>query len=218
MADGGHRVAGQRELVLLVHGLWMRGVVFALLGRRLRACGFEPAMFSYPSVSQTLAENARRLERAVASYPASRVHFVGHSLGGLVVLNLLARAPQIPVGRIVLLGSPCNGCSAADQLGRTRAGRMIVGQALPQWQAKDAAAVAARVQVGAIAGTQRLGVGTLLVTLPAPNDGVVTVDETRVPGLADHVVLPVTHSGMIVSARVAHQVCSFLTHGRFDHA
>jgi pimeloyl-ACP methyl ester carboxylesterase len=212
------RASGQRELVVLVHGLWMSGMVFALLARRLRACGFDVVLFSYPSVTLTLEQNAGRLERFVASHPAPRTHFVGHSLGGLVVLSFLAGAPRVSVGRVVLLGTPCNGCSAADQLSRTRSGQLLLGRALSQWRLEDGLAVASRTEVGAVAGTHRLGIGILLVRLTAPNDGVVTVDETRMAGLADHITLPVTHSGMIVSGRVAQQVCRFLRSGTFNHA
>jgi len=212
------RASGQRDLVVLVHGLWMSGIVFALLARRLRVCGFDVALFSYPSVTLTLDQNVRCLERFVASHPAPQTHFVGHSLGGLVVLSFLAGAPRASVGRVVLLGSPCNGCSAADQLSLTRSGRLLLGHALRQWRIEDGVAVTSRIQVGAIAGTHRLGIGTLLVRLTAPNDGVVTIDETRISGLTDHITLPVTHSGMIVSGRVAQQVCSFLRSGAFSHA
>lgn len=212
------RARSQRELVVLVHGLWMSGIVFALLARRLHACGFDVALFSYPSVTQTLEQTARRLERYVASYPSQLTHFVGHSLGGLVVLSFLASAQRVSIGRVVLLGSPCNGCSAADQLKGTRAGQLLLGRALMQWRPEDGQAVASRAEVGAVAGTRRMGIGSLLVKLSAPNDGVVTVDETRMPGLTDHVVLPVTHSGMIVSGRVAQQVCGFLQHGKFHRA
>lgn len=212
------RASGQRDLVVLVHGLWMSGIVFALLARRLRVCGFDVALFSYPSVTLTLDQNVRCLERFVASHPAPQTHFVGHSLGGLVVLSFLAGAPRASVGRVVLLGSPCNGCSAADQLSLTRSGRLLLGHALRQWRIEDGVAVTSRIQVGAIAGTHRLGIGTLLVRLTAPNDGVVTIDETRISGLTDHITLPVTHSGMIVSGRVAQQVCSFLRSGTFSHA
>jgi pimeloyl-ACP methyl ester carboxylesterase len=212
------RASGQRDLVVLVHGLWMRGIVFALLARRLRACGFDVVLFSYPSITLTLDQNVRRLERFVATHPAPLTHFVGHSLGGLVALSFLAGAPRASVGRVVLLGSPCNGCSAADQLSLTRSGRLLLGHALRQWRIEDGVAVTSRTQVGAIAGTHRLGIGTLLVRLTAPNDGVVTIDETRISGLTDHITLPVTHSGMIVSGRVAQQVCSFLRSGTFSHA
>jgi pimeloyl-ACP methyl ester carboxylesterase len=212
------RASGQRELVVLVHGLWMSGMVFALLARRLRACGFDVVLFSYPSVTLTLEQNVRRLERFVASHPAPQTHFVGHSLGGLVVLAFLADAPPISVGRVVLLGSPCNGCRLAEQLSQTRSGQLLLGRTLPQWRLEDGVAVTSRTQVGAVAGTQRLGIGSLLVKLIPPNDGVVTIEETRIAGLTDHVVLPVSHSGMIVSGRVAQQTCRFLRSGTFSHA
>src|SRR4249920_858766 len=154
------RASGQRELVVLVHGLWMSGMVFALLARRLRARGFDVAPFSYPSVTLTLEQNVRRLERFVAAHPARLTHFVGHSLGGLVVLSFLAGAPRLSGGRVVLLGSPCKGCSAADQLSRTRSGQLLVGRALPQWRLDDGVAVTSRTQVGAVAGTHRLGIGS----------------------------------------------------------
>jgi pimeloyl-ACP methyl ester carboxylesterase len=146
------------------------------------------------------------------------VHFVGHSLGGLVVLNLLALGLAARVGRVILLGSPVLGCSAAEQLLPSRAGRLLLGRALLQWRRERAQQAVSRLEVGAIAGTGRMGIGSLLVRLSGQNDGVVTVEETRVPGLADHIVLPVSHSGMIVSARVAREVCHFLHHGRFARA
>jgi pimeloyl-ACP methyl ester carboxylesterase len=206
------------EKVVLVHGLWMTGAVCALLARRLRACGFEALLFSYPSVRIALEQVALRLERFVREHSAGPVHFVGHSLGGLVVLELLARAPELPAGRVVLLGSPSTSSLAAEQLARSRAGRVLAGRALPQWRPEHGMAVSKRVETGAIAGTARFGVASLVVTLPRPNDGAVTVAETQLPGLQDHLVLHVTHSGLLVSARVAREVCAFLAHGRFTHA
>ena len=71
------------------------------------------------------------------------------------------------------------------------------------------------VEAGAIAGTGRIGLGRFFAQLPAPNDGVVTIEETRHPGLADHIVLPTAHSLMLVSPLVARQVAAFLQTGRF---
>ena len=95
---------------------------------------------------------------------------------------------------------------------------MLAGRALPQWRVERGVEVARRMETGAIAGTMRFGVASLVVALPTPNDGAVTVAETQLPGLRDHLVLHVTHSGLLVSARVARQVCAFLTHGRFARA
>jgi pimeloyl-ACP methyl ester carboxylesterase len=210
-----HGAAAAGDLVVLVHGLWMAAPVCALLARRLRARGFDVVSFSYRSVRHTLEQSADRLHTFVAARRPARVHFVGHSLGGLLVLCALARHPDLPAGRAVLLGSPCNGCTAADQLQRSARGRLVLGSALPGWKPQWAHAVTGRMEVGSLAGTARLGIGMLLVRLEGENDGVVLVRETRLPGLRDHVVVPVTHSGMLVSARVAEQVIAFLTRGRF---
>jgi pimeloyl-ACP methyl ester carboxylesterase len=204
--------------VVIVHGLWMHGAVYALLAGRLRACGFQPALYSYRSITASLDEIGRRLARFVDMRRAARVHFVGHSLGGLVVLSLLAREPVLPVGRVVLLGSPVNGSQAVEQLLRTRAGRVVLGKALPEWRPQIAMQAVARVEVGSIAGTLRMGIGSLVVRLSAPNDGVVAVQETRMRGIADHIVMRTSHSGMAVSPHVARQICHFLQYGRFSHA
>jgi len=72
-------------------------------------------------------------------------------------------------------------------------------------------------EVGSIAGCKSLGLGRLLGGLPSPNDGVVAVEETRMSGTRDQIVLNVSHSGMLISTSVAHQVCMFLRHGYFFH-
>ncbi len=201
--------------VVVVHGLWMTGAVFALQRAQLARYGYRVAAFSYPSIRLGMDEIASRLARFVATLNAARVHFVGHSLGGLVVLNTLALVPQVRAARIVLLGSPVAGSRAAEQLAHSSAGRALIGQALLDWRAERGAAVAARFDIGMIAGTVRLGVGRLLVRLPTPNDGVVCLDETRMPGLRDHLAMPLSHSGLIVSARVARQIHNFLELGHF---
>jgi pimeloyl-ACP methyl ester carboxylesterase len=208
---------GARTIVV-VHGLWMTGAVFALQKAQLKRRGYRVATFSYPSMRLALDEIAARLARFVATLGVPRVHLVGHSLGGLVVLSMLALHPRAPAGRIVLMGTPVAGSRAAWQIARSRFGRFLVGRALLEWRAERGAAAAARFEVGMIAGTVRFGVGSVLVRLPAPNDGVVCVDETVLPQARDHVTLPLSHSGMIVSARATTQICHFLEHGHFARA
>jgi pimeloyl-ACP methyl ester carboxylesterase len=205
------------DLVVIVHGLWMTGAACALLARRLRRRGCRVATFSYRSVRSPLDENAQRLRAFVRAHSFARVDFVGHSLGGLVILHMLAGDP-LPgrTGRVVLLGTPCNGCAAAAQLARSALGRLVVGRAMPGWRGSEAEAVARRVPVAMIAGTRRLGLGALIVRLEPPDDGVVRVQETRFPGLADHRVLPVSHSGMLFSPAIAGEVMAFLGTGRFS--
>ena len=211
----GDRLAPAAGLVVLVHGLWMGASACALLAGRLRARGLHVVSFPYRSVKHTLEETAERLFRFVTGLGTAPAHFVGHSLGGLVVLATLARHPALSAARVVLLGSPANGCEAAAQLQRSAHGRLLLGAALPGWKPERARGVTRRLEVGAIAGNRRFGLGMLFVRLDGENDGVVGVEETRLPGLRDHLVLPVTHTGMLVSGRVAGQVAAFLAGGRF---
>ncbi|HTO43418.1 MAG TPA: alpha/beta fold hydrolase [Burkholderiales bacterium] len=201
--------------VVVVHGLWMTGAVFALLRLRLARFGYRVAAFSYPSTRLTLDEIASRLARFVSLLGAARVDFVGHSLGGLAVLNMLAAHPRAPAGRVVLLGTPVTGSRAAQRIAKHGHARTLIGTALLDWSADRGAAVAARSEVGMIAGTVRFGLGSLFIELPVPNDGAVCVDETRMPGLRDHLCLPLSHSGMMLSGRVAHEIRSFLELGHF---
>jgi pimeloyl-ACP methyl ester carboxylesterase len=190
----------------------------ALLAWRLRARGHTVVSFPYRSVHQTLEESAGRLRNWLSRRPGPQIDLVGHSLGGLVALAALAQHPDIQARRVVLLGSPSNDCEAVRQLLPSAHGRWLVGRALPGWNPAWGAQAAARCEVGAIAGVGRMGLGMLVVRLGGDNDGCVRVDETRIPGLRDHVVLPVTHSGMLVSGRVAAQVHAFLANGHFLHA
>lgn len=203
-----------RATVVVVHGLWMTGAVLALQRLWLARHGYRVAAFSYPSIRVGLDEIASRLARFVARLDVARAHFVGHSLGGLVVLNMLALDAQARAGRVVLLASPVGGSRAATQIGQSSAGRMLLGPAL-DWSPELGADVAARFEIGMIAGTVRFGMGRFLARLPLPNDGVVCLDETRIPGLRDHLTLPLSHSAILVSARVARQIHNFLEFGYF---
>jgi hypothetical protein len=133
-------------------------------------------------------------------------------------MHTLALFPRLPIGRVVLMGCPLAGSRAVQYLARSPGGRVLVGRALREWLPERAAAVVAAVDVGMIAGTRRFGAGSLLVPLPTPNDGAVCLDETRLPGLRDHVTLPLTHSGLILSSRAALEIDHFLEHGHFARA
>jgi len=205
-----------KEAVIVVHGLWVNSMLMRLLGYRIRRCGFNVAYFSYDSVRTTLEQNAARLSRFAAALSANTVHWVGHSLGGIVVLKMLEQCPEPRTGRIVLMGTPSAGSYAACALAKTAAGRWLLGRSTPLVETK--AALPGKYELGVIAGCRGLGLGQLMLhALPRPNDGVVTVAETHVSGMQDHIVLRVSHSGMLFSSRAANQVCVFLKAGSFIH-
>src|SRR5690606_32768545 len=128
----------EKPVVVLVHGLWMTGLELAWLRRRLKADGFETRQFRYSTVRHNLSHNAERLFRFARDIDAREMHFIGYSLGGVVTLNMLARFhAQLPPGRVVLLGSPVRGSSAARGMVRHRWGRFMLGGAGPECLVED---------------------------------------------------------------------------------
>ncbi len=205
--------------VLFVHGLWMTGHESLLLRRRLRrTAGYHTQAYHYPSVRASIARNAAGLRAAIERIDAPVVHLVGHSLGGLVILHCLRAYPSARPGRVVFLGTPCGGSRAARVLDSHRWGRALMGQAAgeellgpraPCWDLQR--------PLGIIAGTAGLGLGRLLLRFGEANDGTIAVAETRIEGASGHLCLPVTHSSMLLSARVARATAYFLEHGTFGH-
>lgn len=204
------------EAVVLVHGLWMKGWLLAQQKRQFSRRGYRAYLFSYATVAASLKENASRLNAFIASLPESRVHLVGHSLGGLVILEALKECRDLRIASVVLLGPPYADCLAARSFGRKRFGRWLLGKSLPEWVAAEKLPYAANPRLGVIAGSRRLGLGMFFVRFDGVNDGVVAVEETRVPGMSAHLVLPVAHSEMIFSSKVAEAACRFLKEGRFE--
>ena len=201
--------------VIVVHGLWMTGIEATLLRMRLAESGFEVRQFHYRSMTAVLDEVVAELAAEIAALPPP-VHLVGHSLGGLLILRLAEQRPQTPLGRVVLLGSPVNGSRAARAFASLPGAHLVFGQlAGGELLAPQARRWTHRAPLGVIAGDHALGLGRLLTTLTEPNDGTVAVDETRLEGAAAMLVLPVSHTGLLVSAEVAQQVVAFLGSGQF---
>ena len=165
----------------------------------------------------TLSQNALLLSRFIASIAAPRIHFLGHSLGGLLILQMLAEYPKSRSGRVILAGSPYNGSLAAKRISGALLGKRFLGRSMLQWMEQELPDTDSGREIGIIAGQRSLGGGRLISRLPKPNDGVVTVEETHVPNIADRIVLDVNHSGMLFSSGLARQACSFLRTGRFLH-
>lgn len=205
------------DTVVLVHGLWVHGIAMELMRRRLARAGYQAIAYSYPSMRLTLTQNATRFARYLGELSASRLHLVGHSLGGLIVLRTLELASPLPPGRVVLAGTPFVESYAARRLESFRGGRTVLGRSLPEWLESAHAKPAPEREIGVIAGSSPFGLGRLIVPeVPRPSDGVVSVAETRLPGMRDHIVLPVSHSGMLLSRAVADQVRAFLRDGAFS--
>ncbi|MBE9549625.1 MAG: alpha/beta fold hydrolase [Proteobacteria bacterium] len=204
--------------VVLLHGLFHRGAAMAVLSQRLQNKGFTTSVFSYPSRHRELAAQANALREFIETQKLTGpgpLHFIGHSLGGLVIMTLLDKySRDLPSGRVVLLGSPVRGSSKARKFSSKKIGRALLGPA--RHGLKAGSAVKANRDVGVIAGIGSKGVGRLLGAMPDPNDGTVSVPETHVEGAMDSLLLPVSHFGLLLSPRVARECTSFLKSGCFD--
>ncbi len=199
--------------VILAHGLWVPGAVMHPLAYRLEQAGFRCHTFSYMGARRPLAAHAEGLARfARLVGPA---HFVGHSLGGLLLLEMLDRHPDVAAGRVVLLGTPARGCYAGRRIARHAAGRWMLGQSEVLWREGRVSQWRRPEALGVVAGSVAFGLGRLFGALPGVNDGVVSLEETEVEGMAGRVVLPIAHSAMLLSARVAAQIAAFLSDGKF---
>ncbi|NJD35315.1 MAG: alpha/beta hydrolase [Betaproteobacteria bacterium] len=201
-----------------MHGLWTPAAVLVPHGHWLRRSGYRTLRFGYPSVGASLSQNALALRRFVAGGSASEIHLVGHSLGGLVILDMLRHDADSRLRRVVLLGTPCTDSHCARRLARVAGMPALLGRSINEWLARGPDATAAPragIAVGVLAGTRSVGLGRVVPGLPRPNDGVVTLAETRLPGAADHIALPVAHSEMLASRRCAAQIVAFLQSGRF---
>jgi pimeloyl-ACP methyl ester carboxylesterase len=205
-----------KSAVVLVHGLWMKGLEMFLLRRRLQRAGYRVYQFSYRSVARDLGENAARLDAYLRSVEGERVHFVAHSLGGLVVRRLFHDHPQLRPGRIVTLGTPHNGSFVADLMSHNGLLRRLFGHSLAALTGQLLPWRGAR-ELGSIAGTLSIGIALLLRDLPRPNDGTVALASTRLDGMCDHVAVRASHMGLLFSPTAARQVLAFLRCGRFEH-
>ncbi len=198
--------------VVLAGGLWMPGMAMALLGARLGRHGYPTHVFHY-SGRDSLEGNVERLVRHAHAH--GRAHFVGHSLGGVLVFDALNAHPELDVATAVLIGAPVRGCLAGRRLAISRFGRWMMGATAPRWGERDAT-WRRREPLGIIAGTLPIGLGWMTGRLPGRSDGVVRVEETLVEGMSQQVSVPVGHSALIASRRVAGLVGQFLAGGRFE--
>lgn len=210
------------ECVILLHGLGRTANSMNAMQHGLREAGYTVINVDYPSREKTVEELAELavasgLEQC-ASAGASAVHFVTHSLGGILVRQYYRVHATGNLRRVVMLAPPNNGSEIVDLVEQVPLLRELQGPASRQLGTgeenppKQLGPV--NFQLGIIAGDKSLSWMSLL--LPNPDDGKVSVESTKVRGMCSFIQMPVTHTFMMRHPKVIRQAEFFLRHGLFN--
>jgi pimeloyl-ACP methyl ester carboxylesterase len=207
--------------VVLVHGLWYRSWSLRPTGKHLQKAGFSCSYFNYPTWIKDPVASTGDLLNFCRSRQAQTLHLVGHSLGGLLIIKMLEELSEndpglLPPGRVVLLGSPLGGSSVARKITRAGVGRIFLNHSRNNL-IDGVDYLPGDRECGMIAGNRPRGLGRITGALEGPNDGTVAVSETAPGQLNDHIVLPLSHTGLLFSSDVAFQTRTFLQTGSFNH-
>lgn len=210
------------ETVVLLHGIFrgkssMRGMEKGLLRH-----GYSILNLNYSSRKKPIEHLIDDIHREISGSPRAslgKLHFVGHSMGGLIIRAYLNKFMPEILGRVVMLGTPNQGSEAADFLAKTALYRFFYGPAgqqlvTDQTPFRDIFG-AVNYELGVIAGDRSLDPIVSRFIIPGANDGRVAVERTKVPGMKDHVVLHISHTFMPSNREAILQTQHFLTHGQF---
>ncbi|MES5814410.1 alpha/beta fold hydrolase [Pseudoxanthomonas sp. Soil82] len=214
------------QCVVLLHGLGRTHRSMARIEAVLRQAGYATANIDYPSQSQTIEVSARdaipRGVRACRQSGAHTIHFVTHSMGGLLLRYYLQSGAVDGLGRVVMLGPPNQGSEVADALAGTALYDRVNGPAGTQLvtgpEGLPARLGPVAFPLGVISGNEQTAIDSVLASrIPGENDGKVAVERARVEGMHDFLVLPVNHTFMVVNDVVIGQTLQFLRYGAFLH-
>ena len=220
----------QKNRTILIHGLHQTALIMRPLAKRLQAQGLDTHQYGYRSMRDGIQTNSERLNKWLEQnhHPDQPIDLVGHSLGGLIIRDFVYHYPQWQIGRCVTLGTPHIGSICADYIWRLTPA--MVGKSYVDALDGTVAPLPEHITLGVIAGNRPYGLGQVFLQYhnrklrkaDSPlfdeylvHDGTVYLKETKLDAATDHLIMPVSHTGMLVDNDVARQTGYFLQHGIF---
>ncbi len=208
--------------VVLLHGIARTSRSLNKIERALQRSRFTTLNLDYASRRKPLDALAADIAPDIARFAErtdGSVHFVGHSMGGLLIRVYLAKCRPARLGRVVMLGTPNGGSEVADLLQRLVIYRAFYGPAGLQLSTEQDPALRrlppVDYKLGIVAGTRTIDPISSFLILPRPNDGKVSVQRTRLDGMADHAIVKASHPGLLRNPAAIEQIIAFLRDGRF---
>lgn len=215
------KVKNTGDYVVLLHGIARTPAHMAKLEKAFDAAGYRVINLAYPSREKTISEIVSGMDADLAQARADsdrKINFIGYSMGGLVARAYIKEHRPANLGRVLLLGAPNHGSEVADFLRRNFIYRSFygpAGQELATGRDNDALFGTPDYPVSVIAGTWTIDPVSSYLLLPRPNDGKVSVESTKVEGMMEHLVLPVSHTFMPQNKTVIAAALAYIQTGRF---
>lgn len=214
--------ASKGDCVILLHGLGRTHHSMLKLERTLIKNHYFVVNDNYPSTKKSINELAYKylppmIDQCLKHHP-KHIHFVTHSLGGIILQQYLQKNTLPELQNIVMLSPPNHGSQLVDRLHKNKISQFILGPSFMELETKrqDILMREGRYKIGIIAGTYNLNpLGRLIFA--EPNDGKVSVSSTQMKRMNDFISLPVTHTFIMQNPEVEKQILYFLTHGNFMH-
>ena len=206
-----------KEVVVLVHGLWMKGPELFYIRYKLWRQGYKTYQFHYSSIIKSPEENAASLYQFVSKIDAEVIHFVAHSLGGIVLNHLFQHHEIKQNGKVVMIGTPLNGSAAAAYLNKKKFLKKILGRSVikgllgdaPKWGSKK---WISKRKICIVAGTSGIGAGQIVAgsVMSNPNDGTVNLHETHLENADESHEIARSHFLLLASNKVVKIITQFL--------
>lgn len=196
----------------------MNSVEMLYLRHKLETSGFTVHNFFYPTVRKSVAENTQTLCKKIHDLKLDQLHIIAHSMGGIMTMHLLEHCKDLPMGRVVMLGTPLNGSYTAHKVSAWPLVNQLLEKSMPEGlDGSFELPESTNRDVGMIAGSNdSLGFGILFGGLPEDSDGTVLLSETKHSLLKEHIIVDATHTGMIFSRKISELAMAFLKTGSFS--